>query len=139
MMDMQDNPLDGKTRLLFEVPSRGLLGFSPEIATLTRGTAVVNHCFIEDREHAGPMGDGLEKGKLVATESTYALSSVVERGTLFIEAGEMVYGGMVIGETTRPCDMDVNPVKAKALTNMRATGRMRRCTSHLPSNGQLKS
>ncbi|KAI2504483.1 Elongation factor G C-terminus [Fragilaria crotonensis] len=127
MMDMQDNPLDGKTRLIFEVPSRGLLGFGPEIATMTRGTAVVNHCFIEDREYAGPMGDGLEKGKLVATEtgkaSTYALSSVVERGTLFIEPGEMVYAGMVIGEASRPGDLDVNPVKAKALTNMRAAGK----------------
>jgi GTP-binding protein len=127
MMDMQDNPLDGKTRLIFEVPSRGLLGFGPEIATMTRGTAVVNHCFIEDRDYAGPMGDGLEKGKLVATEtgkaSTYALSSVVERGTLFIEPGEMVYAGMVIGESSRPGDLDVNPVKAKALTNMRAAGK----------------
>ena len=127
MMDMQDNPNDGKTRLIFEVPSRGLLGFGPEISTLTRGTAVVNHCFIEDREYAGPMGSGLEKGKLVATEtgkaSAYALSSVVERGTLFIEPGEMVYAGMVIGEASRPNDMDVNPVRAKALTNMRAAGK----------------
>lgn len=127
MMDMQENSADNKTRLIFEVPSRGLLGFGPEIATLTRGTAVVNHCFLEDREHAGPMGDGMEKGKLVATEtgkaSTFALASVAERGTLFIEPGDMVYAGMVIGESSRPGDMDVNAVKAKQLTNMRATGK----------------
>jgi GTP-binding protein len=127
MMDMQENSTDNKARLIFEVPSRGLLGFGPEIATLTRGTAVVNHCFLEDREYAGPMGDGMEKGKLVATEtgkaSNFALSSVAERGTLFIEPGEMVYAGMVIGESTRPGDMDVNAVKAKALNNMRSTGK----------------
>jgi GTP-binding protein len=127
MMDMQENSADNKTRIIFEVPSRGLLGFGPEIATLTRGTAVVNHCFLEDRPFAGPMGDGMEKGKLVATEtgkaSTFALASVAERGTLFIEPGEMVYAGMVIGESTRPGDMDVNAVKAKALNNMRAAGK----------------
>jgi len=127
MLDMQENQADGKTRIVFEVPSRGLLGFGPEIATLTRGTAVVNHCFLEDREYAGNMGDGLEKGKLVATEtgkaSTFALSSAVERGTLFIEPGQMVYEGMVIGENSRPGDLDVNAVKSKALTNMRSTGK----------------
>jgi GTP-binding protein len=127
LLDMKENPADGKTRLIFEMPSRGLLGFGPEVATLTRGTAVVNHCFLEDREHVGNMGDGLEKGKLVATEtgkaSAYALSSVVERGTLFIEPGDMVYEGMVIGESNRTGDLDVNPVKSKALTNVRAAGK----------------
>ena len=127
MMDMQDNSTDGKTRLIFVVASRGLLGFGPEIATLTRGSAVVNHCFLEDRPYAGLMGDGLEKGKLVATEngkaSTYALSSVAERGSLFIEPRDMVYAGMVISESSGPGDLDVNPVKAKALNNMRAAGK----------------
>ena len=124
MMDMQENASDNKTRLIFEVPSRGLLGFGPEIAALARGTAVV---IVEDRIYAGPMGDGLEQGKLVATEtgkaSSFALSSVAERGTLFIAPGDMVYAGMVIGESTRPGDMDVNAVKAKALNNMRAAGK----------------
>lgn len=127
MLDLQENAADGKTRIILEVPSRGLLGFGPEIATLTRGTAIVNHCFLEDREYAGAMGSGNDKGKLVATEtgkaSTYALSSVAERGTLFITAGDMTYNGMVIGESSRPGDLDVNAVKAKALNNMRATGK----------------
>jgi GTP-binding protein len=73
------------------------------------------------------MGDGLEKRKLVATEngkaSTYALSSVAERGSLFIEPRDMVYAGMVISESSGPGDLDVNPVKAKALNNMRAAGK----------------
>jgi GTP-binding protein len=127
LIDMQENPNDGKTRLLFEVPSRGLLGFGPEIATQTRGTAVVNHCYLEDREYAGVMGDGTEKGKLVASEggkvSAYALSSVVERGKLFIEPGDVVYAGMVVGESTRSGALEVNPVRSKQLTNMRAAGK----------------
>eukprot|EP00548_Thalassiothrix_antarctica_P004385 CAMPEP_0194130350 /NCGR_PEP_ID=MMETSP0152-20130528/1406_1 /TAXON_ID=1049557 /ORGANISM="Thalassiothrix antarctica, Strain L6-D1" /LENGTH=655 /DNA_ID=CAMNT_0038824837 /DNA_START=176 /DNA_END=2143 /DNA_ORIENTATION=- len=139
MIDMQENTQDGKTRLIFEVPSRGLLGFGPEVATLTRGTAVVNHCYLEDREYAGIIGDSLEKGKLVATEdgkaSTFALSSLVERGTLFIEPGQMVYGGMVIGEYSRAGDLDVNPVKSKALNNMRATGKDEK--AYLPPPKQL--
>ena len=59
---------DGKTRLVFHAPSRGLLGFGPEIATATRGTAVVHSCFLEDREYAGNVGAELEKGKLVSNE-----------------------------------------------------------------------
>ena len=63
---MEMNELgDGKCRLVFEVPSRGLLGFNNEIATATRGSAVVNHLFLEDRPHAGHLGSGIEKGKLV--------------------------------------------------------------------------
>ena len=127
MIDMQENPADGKTRILFEVPSRGLLGFGPEIATITRGTAVVNHCYLEHREYAGTIGTTIDKGKLVATEngkaSTFALASLADRGTLFVEPGQMVYGGMVIGESSRSGDLDVNAVKSKALTNMRATGK----------------
>lgn len=79
---------DGKSRLVFEVPSRGLLGFSSEIATATKGSAVVNHLFLENREHAGNLGTGLEKGKLVSNESgkatSYALQTLSQRGTTVI-------------------------------------------------------
>ena len=126
LMEMGDSS-DGKSRLVFEVPSRGLLGFGPEIATATRGTAVVNHCFIENREYVGLLGDGLEKGKLVSSEdgksTLYALSSIAERGTLFITPGETVYAGMVIGESSRTGDLEVNPVRAKATSNVRTVSK----------------
>lgn len=116
---------DGKTRLTFEVPSRGLLGFGPEIAASTRGTAVVNHCYLEDRERRmiGNIGSESEKGKLVSNESgkatLFALENLSRRGTLFVGPGETVYPGMVIGENNKSGDLEVNPVKAKATSNMR--------------------
>merc|ERR1711935_403580 len=80
LLDMLDDAADGKTRLRLEVPARGLLGFHSEAATVTRGSAVINHCFLEDREHAGQLGNGLEKGKLISSESGkashYVLSSL---------------------------------------------------------------
>ena len=94
LLEMTENSADGKTRLIFEVPSRGLLGFGPEIATLTRGTAVVNHCFLEDREYAGTLGVGLEKSKIVSNDqgkaTSYALASLADRGTLFVDPGDLV-------------------------------------------------
>jgi GTP-binding protein len=100
---------DGMTRLRFEVPSRGLLGFPSEAATATRGSAVVNHVYLEDRKHVGPLGDGLEKGKLISSESGkathYALASLGARGVLFVEPGDIVYPGMVIGENSKQGDM----------------------------------
>ena len=91
LLEMSDSS-DGKSRLVFEVPSRGLLGFGPEIATVTRGTAVVNHCFIENRDYVGLLGDGLDKGKLVSSDNgkatLYSLSSISDRGTLFVSPGK---------------------------------------------------
>lgn len=114
---------DGKSRLRFEAPSRGLLGFHSEMATATRGTAIVNHVFLEDRKHVGALGDGLEKGKLICSEmgkaTSYALASLSARGVLFVEPGDKVYPGMIIGEHAKQGDLEVNPVRAKASTNMR--------------------
>ena len=115
---------DGRNRLVFEVPSRGLLGFSSEIATQTKGSAVVTHLFLENRPHVGSLGLGLSKSKLVSnTEgkaTAYALASLAARGTLFVEPGDVVYSGMVIGENSRTGpDLEVNPVRAKETTNMR--------------------
>jgi len=123
LVEMSDDN-DGKTRLVFEVPSRGLLGFGPEIATLTRGTAVMHHCFLEDREYAGNIGIGSQKGKLVSNDqgkaTLYALEALSARSThLFVAPGDMVYPGMVIGENNKSGDLEVNPVRAKAVTNMR--------------------
>lgn len=124
LMEMSENAADGKARLIFEVPSRGLLGFTSEAATMTRGSAVVTHLFLEDRPHAGNLGFGLEKSKLVANSAgkatAHALGSLSARGTLFIAPGEEVYGGMVIGECSKPgVDVEVNAVRAKELSNMR--------------------
>ena len=127
LLEMNESSADGKTRLIFEIPSRGLLGFSSEVATATRGSAIVNHVFIEDRQYAGALGSGMERGKLISSErgkaTMYALSSLVARGTLFIGAGDIVYPGMVIGESAKVGDLEVNPVRAKALTNMRTVNK----------------
>ena len=123
LIEMDENESDNRARLLFHVPARGLLGFGPEIATLTHGSAIVNHLFLEMRPFAGQLGDDLNKGKLVATESgktsSYGLNLIQARGELFVEPGVDVYEGMVIGENARDGDLDVNPCKGKALTNMR--------------------
>lgn len=116
LMEMNEATSDGKCRLVLEVPSRGLLGFASEIATLTRGSAVINHYFIEDREHVGNLGNALYKSKLVSNSAgkatSHALSSLVARGTLFIEPGQEVYAGMVIGENAKTGqDLEVNPGK----------------------------
>jgi GTP-binding protein len=108
LLEMNED-VHAKTRLKFEVPSRGLLGFPSEAATATRGSAVVNHVYLEDRKHVGPLGDGLEKGKLISSESGkathYALASLAARGVLFVEPGDIVYPGMVIGENAKQGDM----------------------------------
>jgi GTP-binding protein len=122
LLEMSESTADGKSQLILEVPSRGLLGFNSEIATATKGSAVVNHLYIDDREQQG-LGVGLTKGKLVSNDSGkatgYALSSLQARGTLFIEPGDMIYPGMVIGESSKPGDLEVNAVRAKEKTNMR--------------------
>jgi len=83
----------------------------------------MHHCFIEDRPYAGPIQIGADKGRLVSNDmgkaTLYALESLQSRGTLFVEPGEEVYPGMVIGENSKAGDMEVNPVRAKKADNMR--------------------
>jgi len=125
LLNMSDSS-DGKTRLEFEIPTRGLLGFNGEISTLTRGSAVVNHRFIENREFVGHIG-GNVKGKLVSNyagkASLYALASISKRGELFVAPGEEVYSGMVIGENAKVGDLEVNAVRSKATTNVRSVNK----------------
>ena len=127
LLEMTESSKDGKTRLKLEVPSRGLLGYSSEVTTATRGSAVVNHIYLEDRPHVGALGSGMERGKLISSEfgkaTSYALSSLAARGILFVEAGDLVYPGMIIGENAKQGDLEVNPVRAKALTNMRTVSK----------------
>ncbi|CAM9779199.1 unnamed protein product [Ectocarpus sp. 6 AP-2014] len=122
MMEMKDAH-EGKTRLAFEVPSRGLMGFGAEIRQETHGSAVVNSAFAHSAPFMSNLG-GLSPGKLVATANgkctAHALASLQDRGKLFISSGQEVYNGMVIGEHARAGDLEVNPCKLKKVTNVRS-------------------
>ena len=114
----------GRVRLEFETPSRGLIGFRGEFLTETKGTGLLNTIFLRWGEWLGPMR-GRSTGSLVADRTgeatTYALYNLQERGTMFIRPGTKVYEGMVVGENARSVDLDVNIVREKKLTNMRAS------------------
>lgn len=113
----------GRVRLEFEVPSRGLIGFRGEFLTETKGTGLLNTIFLRFDKWQGDM-KGRGTGSLVADRmgeaTTYALYALQERGTLFIRPQTKVYEGMIIGENARAVDLDVNSIKEKKLTNMRA-------------------
>jgi len=112
----------GKTRLLFYAPSRGLIGYHGEFLTDTRGTGVMNRMFHGYAPYKGPI-EGRRNGVLVSTNDgeavAYALWYLEERGKLFIIPGTRVYEGMIVGENSRDNDLDVNPMRAKQLTNIR--------------------
>jgi len=114
----------GRVRLEFETPSRGLIGFRNEFLTETKGTGLLNTMFLRWGVWQGAMR-GRSTGSLVADRmgetTTYALFNLQERGTLFARPGTRVYEGMIIGENARPVDLDVNAIKEKKLTNMRAS------------------
>lgn len=119
-------PLDGgRMRLTLDCPSRGLIGFRSELLTNTRGTGLMNRAFKSYEPYKGDIESNrngvlisLGAGKAIA----YSLISIEERGILFIEPGDPVYEGMIIGEHSRHNDLVVNPLKGKKLTNMRAAG-----------------
>jgi GTP-binding protein len=119
---MYDN---GRVRIEFEVPARGLLGFRGQFLTETRGTGIATSQFAGYAPYRGEI-TMRTKGAIVAMEggmvTAYALNTLQERGTLFVKPGDEVYEGMIIGENSRDGDMDVNPCKGKKLTNMRASG-----------------
>ena len=114
----------GRVRLEFEAPSRGLIGFRSEFLTETKGTGLLNTMFQRWGEWQGSLR-GRATGSLVADRvgetTTYALFNLQERGTLFVRPGIRVYEGMIIGENARAVDLDVNAIKEKKLTNMRAS------------------
>jgi GTP-binding protein len=114
----------GRVRLEFEAPSRGLIGFRNEFLTETKGTGLLNTMFLRWGEWQGTMR-GRATGSLVADRTgdttTYALFNLQERGTLFARPGTKVYEGMIVGENARAVDLDVNAIKEKKLTNMRAS------------------
>jgi GTP-binding protein len=113
----------GRVRLEYEIPSRGLIGFRSEFLTETKGTGLLNTLFLRWSKWQGSLR-GRSTGSLVADRTgettTFALYNLQERGSLFVRPGTKVYEGMIIGENARAVDLDVNAVKEKKLTNMRA-------------------
>jgi GTP-binding protein len=122
MLEMK-NPGQGMVRLLYKIPARGLFGYRSEFLTDTRGTGIMHHRFLEYGPWAGPLA-GRTRGTLVSMEGgvivAFALANLAERATLFVAPGDAVYEGMLVGENSRPGDMDVNPTREKKLTNMRS-------------------
>ncbi|MDF1735545.1 MAG: translational GTPase TypA [Minwuia sp.] len=116
----------GKTRITFHAPSRGLIGYHGEFLTDTRGTGIMNRVFHDFQPWRGPI-QGRRSGVLISLETgksvAYALWNLEERGFMFIGSGEDIYDGMVIGEHARPNDLEVNPLKGKKLSNVRASGK----------------
>jgi GTP-binding protein len=110
-------------RLRYAIPARGLFGYRGEFLTDTRGTGIMHHRFYQYGPWAGPI-EGRNRGVLVSMEAgvavAFALFNLQERASLFIAPGTSVYEGMIVGENSRPGDMDVNPSKEKKLTNMRS-------------------
>jgi GTP-binding protein len=116
----------GKQRLIFEAPSRGMIGYRSEFLTDTRGTGIMSRQF----KHYGPIKSSLQgrrNGVLVSMlpgeAVAFALFNLEERGIIFIHPGDKVYDGMILGENAKVGDLEVNPIKGKQLTNMRASGK----------------
>ncbi|MFT4782337.1 MAG: GTP-binding protein [Paracoccaceae bacterium] len=123
LVEMKQNA--GKTRIIANVPSRGLIGYHGEFLTDTRGTGVLNRVFHDWAPHKGSI-PGRRAGVLISMENgtsvSFALWKLEDRGKFFIGAQEAVYTGMIIGEHSRENDLEVNPLKGKQLTNVRASG-----------------
>ena len=124
-MQNMETGTDGRTQLEFVVPSRGLIGFRGEFIRATRGEGIMSHSFFEYRPMCGDF-DTRRNGVLIAfeegTATFYALKNAEDRGQFFITPGTKVYKGMIIGENTRPQDMEINICKAKQVTNIRSAG-----------------
>ncbi|MBM4187862.1 MAG: translational GTPase TypA [Gemmatimonadetes bacterium] len=118
------NPGQGTVRMVFRIPARGLFGYRSEFLTDTRGTGTLHHRYLDYGTWAGPLA-GRKRGVLVAdregTAVAFALGNLQARAQMFVAPGQDVYEGMVVGENSRPEDMDVNVAKEKKLTNMRTT------------------
>lgn len=116
----------GKTRITFTAPSRGLIGYQSQFLTDTRGTGVLNRLYKEYGPYKGDMS-GRRNGALISTETgqavTYAIFNLQDRGIMFVNPGDDVYEGMIVGENSRDNDLDINVSKTKQLTNVRASGK----------------
>ena len=123
MLDMINNG-NGQVRLIFLVPARGLIGYSTEFLTLTRGYGIMNHTFDSYKPMAKGKVGGRRNGVLVSMENgtatPYSIMQLEDRGTMFVDAGTDIYAGMVVGENTRENDLTINLTKAKQATNVRS-------------------
>jgi GTP-binding protein len=123
MLDMINNG-SGQVRLIFNVPARGLIGYTTEFLTLTRGYGIINHTFDSYQPMLQGQVGGRHQGVLVSMESgkasTYGIMQVEDRGTIFVEPGTEIYEGMIVGENTRENDITVNITKMKQQTNVRS-------------------
>jgi len=123
MMDMSN--VSGKTRLIFKCPSRSLIGYQSQFLTETRGTGVINRLFDSYERYNGDV-ESRRNGVLISNSSgnsvAYAIFNLQDRGTMFIEPQTKVYQGMIVGEHNRPNDLEINILKGKQLTNIRASG-----------------
>ncbi len=126
MLDMVNNG-SGQVRLTFNVPARGLIGYTTEFLTLTRGYGIINHTFDSYQPMQPGQVGGRRQGVLVSMESgkasTYGIMQVEDRGTIFVEPGTEIYEGMIVGEHTRENDITVNIVKVKHATNIRSANK----------------
>jgi GTP-binding protein len=124
MVDMRPSG-GGKIRITFSAPSRGLIGYHGEFLSDTRGTGIMNRLFEKYGPHKGTI-EGRKNGVLISNgageANSYALGPLEERGILFVGHGETLYEGMIVGENAKTDDLEVNPMKAKQLTNFRASG-----------------
>ncbi|HYY60586.1 MAG TPA: translational GTPase TypA [Burkholderiales bacterium] len=125
LLDMQSDG-KGRVRLDYRIPARGLIGFQGEFMTLTRGTGIMSHIF-DDYAPAKPELENHRNGVLVSQDDgaavAYALWKLQERGRMFVNPGDPVYEGMIVGVHTRDNDLVVNPIRTKQLTNIRASGK----------------
>ncbi|MCG2822276.1 MAG: translational GTPase TypA, partial [Desulfobulbaceae bacterium] len=116
---------NGMNRLVYKIPTRGLLGYRSEFMTATKGLGMMNYVFAEYGPYAGDIinrVNGVLTSMETCTTVAYALFNLQDRGRLFLGPGNKVYTGQIIGENARNQDMVVNPAKGKKLTNMRASG-----------------
>ena len=125
MTDMRPSG-QGKTRITFSAPSRGLIGYHGEFLSDTRGTGIMNRLFEKYGPYKGKI-EGRQNGAMISMEQgeavAYALNTFEDRGVLFVSPGDKLYEGMIIGENAKPQDLEINPLKSKQLTNFRSTGK----------------
>lgn len=123
-MQMMDS-LHGRTLLKYIIPTRGLIGFTGEFIRITKGTGIINHSFLKYDTYAGDIGQ-IRPGVLVNLENgvatSYSLENFSDRGIFFVEPGSKIYNGMIVGESNRPLDVELNLTREKQLTNMRSAG-----------------
>jgi len=126
LVEMIPSQIGNKVRLIFNAPSRGLIGYHSEFLTDTRGTGIMNRIFKDYELYKGEI-DSRRNGVLISSENgtaiAYSLWKLQDRGPMFIDANVPVYVGMIIGEHTKSNDLEVNPTKSKQLTNIRAAGK----------------